>query len=120
MLVYWNNAISLTGHPQPPTWRGQVSGEEFVDVAISDDGNYVAVAGGRLRPVTVYYWAGATSRTGTSEPYTWAGGVDVSFTSVDISCDGDSVIAGAGVLPIASIAELESATAGAQPWTPSG
>ena len=71
---------------------------KFVDVAMSDDGNYVAVAGAGAVPSTVYYWAGATSRTGTSEPHTWAGGVNVRFTSVDMSCDGDSVIAGTGLL----------------------
>jgi hypothetical protein len=96
VLAYWNNARTLTGHPQPPTWTGQEADEMFVDVAISDDGNYVAVAGGAaFGPSTVYYWAGATTRTGTSEPHTWAGGVDVIFTSVDMSCDGDSVVAGA-------------------------
>lgn len=93
VLGYWNNAISLTGY-QPPTWKGQVSGEEFVDVAISNDGNYVAVAGAGAID-TVYYWAGATSRTGTPQPQTWASEAGVPFTSVDMSCDGDSVIAGA-------------------------
>ena len=101
VLGYWNNAISLTG-PAHPTWKGQVTGEMFVDVAISDDGNYVAVAGAGAPPgpSTVYYWAGATTRTGTSEPFTWGSGVDIVFSSVDISCDGDSVIAGSGIIPI--------------------
>jgi hypothetical protein len=108
VLGYWNNAISLTGHygdpTQPagqlPTWTGQEADEMFVDVAISDGGKYVAVAGGApFGPSTVYYWAGATTRTGTSEAHTWAGGVDVIFTSVDMSCDGDSVVAGALVTP---------------------
>jgi hypothetical protein len=90
-----------------------VTGEEFVDVAISDDGNYVAVAGHALRPSTVYYWAGATTRTGTLEPYTWAGGVDIQFTSVDISCDGGSVVAGAEVLIEPSISGAGVAVAGA-------
>jgi hypothetical protein len=94
VLAYWNNAKSLTG-PQSPTWSAQEAGEQFVDVAISDDGNYVVVAGAAETPSTVYYWADATSRTGTSEPHTWSGGVDVVFQAVDISCDGDSVVAGA-------------------------
>jgi hypothetical protein len=105
VLVYWNNAGSLTKtYPpsplpgQEPTWSGQESGEDFVDVAISDDGNYVAVAG-MGGTGTVYYWAGATSRTGTPQPPTWeASEGGVPFTSVDMSCDGDSVIAGAGTL----------------------
>jgi hypothetical protein len=45
----------------------------------------------------LYYWADATSRTSTSEPFTWGSGVDIVFSSVDISCDGDSVIAGSGI-----------------------
>jgi hypothetical protein len=98
VVAYLNNARSLLGHAQQPTWSGQESGELFVDVAMSDDGNYVAVAGAGAVLSTVYYWAGATSRTGTSEPHTWAGGVNVRFTSVDMSCDGDSVIAGTGFL----------------------
>jgi hypothetical protein len=119
VLVYWNNAGSLTKNDLPgqePTWSGQELGETFVDVAISDDGNYVAVAGAGAQPSTVYYWAGATSRTGTSEPHTWAGGVDVRFTSVDMSCDGDSVIAGAGFLPAdAGAGALATAGAGDPP-----
>ena len=99
VVGYWNNAISLTGY-HPPTWKGQVADETFVDVAISNDGDYVVVAGaGEAGPSTVYYWASATSRSGKSEPYTWAGGVNVIFTSVDMSCDGDSVIAGARIEP---------------------
>jgi hypothetical protein len=114
VLVYWNNAGSLTKNDLPgqePTWSGQELGETFVDVAISDDGNYVAVAGAGEAPgpSTVYYWAGATSRTGTSEPHTWAGGVDIIFSSVDISCDGDSVIAGSGIpIDALSVQRLDS------------
>jgi len=101
VVGYWNNANSLTGHPQSPTWTGTELHDPLVDVAISNDGNYLVAAGagvGSFLVSTVYYWAGATSRTGTSELHTWAGGVDVVFSSVDISCDGDSVIAGAGGL----------------------
>ena len=116
VLAYWNNARSLLGHPQPPTWSGRELGESFVDVAISDDGNYVAVAGAGAVPSTVYYWAGATSRTSTSEPHTWAGGVNVRFTSVDMSCDGDSVIAGTGfLLPDAGAGGLAAAVAADPP-----
>jgi hypothetical protein len=93
VLAYWSNAKSLTGS-QPPTWMGKESNEAFDDVAISDDGNYVVVASGGIIG-TIYYWASALTRTGTSEPHTWMGGVGVGFLSADMSCDGDSVIAGA-------------------------
>jgi len=112
VLGYWNNAISLTG-PAHPTWKGQVTGEMFVDVAISDDGNYVAVAGAGPGFSTVYYWADATSRTSISEPFTWGSGVDIVFSSVDISCDGDSVIAGSGIIEIQVGASVQ---AGSPNW----
>ena len=44
--------------------------------------------------LSVHYWANAKSLTGNPAS-TWWGGVDVSFSSVDISSNGDSVIAGA-------------------------
>ena len=58
VLGYWNNAISLTGHygdptqpaGQPPTWSGQEPLESFVDVAMSNDGNFVVVAGAGEAP----------------------------------------------------------------------
>ncbi len=118
VLGYWNNARLLTGHQsgqspgQSPTWKGQESNDPLVDVAISNDGNYVVAAGagaGAFSVSTVYYWAGATSRTTTSETHTWEGGVDVVFTSVDISCDGDSVIAGAGALILGILGGTQAA-----------
>jgi WD40 repeat protein len=118
VVGYWNNANSLTGHPQSPTWTGTELHDPLVDVAISNDGNYVVAAGagvGSFPVSTVYYWAGATSRTGTSELHTWAGGVDVVFSSVDISCDGDSVIAGAGsLLAVIGAGALTTATGAEQ------
>jgi WD40 repeat protein len=93
VLGYWNDATHLTGHPAVmPTWRGQETGETFVDVAISNDGNYVAAASGGLS--TVYYWAGALTRSTQTESHTWAGNAGVPFSSIDMSSSGDSVIAG--------------------------
>jgi hypothetical protein len=92
-VAYLKNTRTLTGEVQNADWISQVEGL-VVDVAISDDGNYVAAA--TLRPpATVYYWAGARSLSGEVDGSTWWGGEDVLFTSIDMSCDGDSVIAGA-------------------------
>nr|MDO8134035.1 WD40 repeat domain-containing protein [Candidatus Njordarchaeum guaymaensis] len=97
-VSYWKGATSLTGHhvggtAPPPDWTSKEPDNGVSDIAVSDDGNYVAAA--TFPTLTVYYWAGAGSRTGTDEPSTWYGGPGVSFTSIDMSSDGDSVIAGA-------------------------
>jgi len=92
-VAYWKGARTLTSS-QAPAWVSTEPNDAVVDVAVSDDGNYVAAAGGTD---TVYYWAGAKTLTGnpTTSLTTWYGGVGVSFTSVDMSSDGNSVIAGA-------------------------
>jgi WD40 repeat protein len=92
-VAYWKGARTSTGS-QAPAWVSTEPNDAVVDVAVSDDGNYVAAAGGTD---TVYYWAGAKTLTGnpTTSLTTWYGGIGVSFTSVDMSSDGNSVIAGA-------------------------
>ena len=96
VVAYLKNTRTLTGLIENANWLSPVDGP-VADVAISDDGNYVAAATAGL-PDTVYYWAGAGSR-GLNEPPgetpTWEGETGVSFTSIDMSCDGGSVIAGA-------------------------
>jgi len=99
-VSYWKGAASLTGSQwggtaPPPDWTSTEPDNGVSDVAVSDDGNYVAAATFPTAfPGTVYYWAGATGLT--DDPYaTWYGGLGVSFTSIDMSSDGDSVIAGA-------------------------
>jgi WD40 repeat protein len=99
-VAYWKNARSLTERSestwpgQVPTWSGQEIGETLVDVAISSDGDYVAAAGNG-GTATVYYWAGALTRSTQAESHTWAGDAGVPFGSIDMSSSGDSVIAGA-------------------------
>jgi len=92
-VAYWKGARTSTGS-QAPAWVSTEPNDAVVDVAVSDDGSYVAAAGGTD---TVYYWAGAKTLTGnpTTSLTTWYGGIGVSFTSVDMSNDGNSVIAGA-------------------------
>jgi len=91
-VLYWKNARTLTGAP-PPTWMSTSPDDQIVDVAVSDDGDYVA-AGGRLGPSPVYYWANAKSLS-DDPPTTWESASGVDFSSIDMSSNGDSVIAGA-------------------------
>ena len=94
-VAYWKDATTQR-HVIDSTqdWLSLNLGDLIVDVAVSDDGNYVAAA---AVVDTVYYWAGARDRTSTNEPITWDGGLGVGFTSIDMSSDGGRVIAGASV-----------------------
>jgi hypothetical protein len=91
---YWKNARTRLGSGQTPDW---LSTEAYyvTDVVVSRDGNFVA-ASGMLAGGAVYYWAGATSLT-DNPPTSWNADFQptVEFLSVDMSCDGDSVVAGA-------------------------
>ena len=90
-VAYWKNARSLTGSGQTPNWASTEAGGNVPDVAVSDDGNYVAVA---AYVDTVHYWANAQSLTGDPSS-TWYGGSSESFTCIDMSSGGGAVIAGA-------------------------
>jgi hypothetical protein len=91
---YWKNARTRLGASQTPDW---LSTEAYyvTDVVVSGDGNFVA-ASGMLAGGAVYYWAGATGLT-DNPPTSWNADFPqtVEFLSVDMSCDGDSVVAGA-------------------------
>jgi hypothetical protein len=89
-VAYWKNA--RTNFQPTWTWMASVAGEHFNDVAISDDGNYIAASSG-APPATVFYWAGAAGLSGNPSP-TWSS-EHVNFFSIDMSSDGGSVIAGA-------------------------
>jgi len=90
-VAYFKNARTRTGVGQTADWTSTEPNDSIVDLAVSDDGNYVAAA---ASVDTVYYWAGAKGLS-DDPATTWYGGLSVSFTSLDMSCDGDSVIAGA-------------------------
>ncbi len=91
-VAYWKGAKALTLSPAP-FWTAAEPDAPVVAVAVSDDGNYVAAA--TVADASVHYWAGAKS-LGSNPSSTWWGGKDVSFTSLDMSSDGNSVIAGTG------------------------
>lgn len=90
-VAYWKNARSLTGNPAP-SWYSTQPGDLIVDIAVSDDGNYVTAAG-TTGPSPVYYWANAKTLIGDPST-TWESASGVDFSSIDMSSDGRSVIAG--------------------------
>mgnify|MGYP001046029957 CR=1 FL=1 len=91
-VPYWKNARTLNAW-QNPTWMSTYPNDNIVDVAISDDGNYVAAAG-MLGFSPVYYWANARSLS-DDPTTTWESASGVDFSSIDMSSNGDKVIAGA-------------------------
>lgn len=91
-VAYWKNA--RTNFQPTWTWKVELADESFNDVAISDDGNYIAASSVVTDTTSVHYWAGATSLGGSPSP-TWSSGIGTSFYSIDMSSDGGSVVAGA-------------------------
>jgi hypothetical protein len=92
-VAYWKNAKSLSGDPQGWNWLSTEPDTGFSDVAISDDGDSVAAATGV--DFSVHYWTGAKSLSGDPAS-TWWAGEGIPFSSIDMSSDGDSVIASGG------------------------
>lgn len=99
-VAYWKRARTLTGHglsePQPDWLSTKInSAISVVDVAISDDGNYVAAVSHSVTG-ELYYWASAKALEGDPTPTwhneLWGGSI---FDAVAISGDGNSVVAGA-------------------------
>jgi WD40 repeat protein len=89
-VMYWKNARILNGNPNPD-WTSTEPNAAVVDVAVSDDGNYVAAATGLT--LSVHYWANAKSLS-NNPASTWYYGSGVYFSSIDMSSDGNAVIAG--------------------------
>ncbi len=90
-VAYWKNARSLTGNAAP-SWYSTAPGDYIIDIAISDDGDYIAAAG-TAGPSPLYYWGKATTLSG-DPMYTWDSATGVDFYALDMSSDGDSIFAG--------------------------
>ena len=90
-VYFWANAKSLTGNPAP-TWTSATLGGPFEHrcLAISDDGNYVAACG---TGPNVFYWAGATGKSGSDVPTTWDYLLEGQVEAIAISDDGNHVAA---------------------------
>lgn len=90
--------VNATNAQHQKKWENS-SLDGIFEVEVSDDGYAVAaVSVGTHR--TLYYWADATSLSG-SPAANWTREHD--FTSVDMSSDGDKVVAGYEQLNIASL-----------------
>lgn len=89
-VAYYKNA-NVEPYPTSPDWFSQnsIDSNEIIDLAISDDGYSVVAIGSYY--LTLHYWANATTLSGDPSA-TWmnAGW----FGSVDMSADGDNVVAG--------------------------
>jgi WD40 repeat protein len=83
-------------YPANHVWYAHLTGsiQDIMELAVSDDG-YSVVAVSETVPITLYYWADATSLSGDPAP-TWAR--QQGFSSVDMSSDGNKVVAGHRVL----------------------
>jgi WD40 repeat protein len=92
-VAYWKNARTLTGNDLNPDWKSSSPDNIVVDIAVSSDGNYVAAA--TVEDASVHYWANAKSLTGDPD-HTWYYGSGISFSCIDMSSDGNAVIAGSG------------------------
>lgn len=94
-VVFYNNASGATD-PYEPSWDSwsSISGS-IIDLAVSDDG-YAVVAIDEVASTTLYYWANATTLSGDPNA-TWTN--DRAFHCVDMSANGDEVIAGTALYP---------------------
>jgi hypothetical protein len=89
-VAFYTNA-STVPYPTKPFWSSWSSiSNPIRELALSDDG-YAVVAIDEAVAKTLYYWANATTLLGDPNA-TWTN--DRLFNCVDISADGDEVIAG--------------------------
>jgi hypothetical protein len=92
-VVFYANANTVP-YPTEPLWDSWSSiSSHIIDLAVSDDGYSVVAIDVTMpeTPKTLYYWANATNLSGDPTP-TWTR--DWAFLCVDMSADGDEVIAG--------------------------
>jgi WD40 repeat protein len=95
-VVFYNDANAIP-YPTEEAWfsSSTISGS-IIDLAVSDDGySVVAIDEGPI-PSTLYYWANATNLSGDPDA-TWTR--NWGFHCVDMSADGDEVIAGTALYP---------------------
>ncbi|NWF86514.1 hypothetical protein HXY32_01670 [Candidatus Bathyarchaeota archaeon] len=89
-VAYYKNA-NVAPYPTSPDWLSQnsIDSDEINDLAISNDGYSVVAIG--FYYLTLHYWANATTLSGDpNATWTSAGW----FGSVDMSADGNNVVAG--------------------------
>ncbi|RLG89076.1 MAG: hypothetical protein DRO15_01450 [Thermoprotei archaeon] len=91
MICFWKNAKTLSGYPEP-SWISTALSDGIGNraLAISGDGNHVVAAGSGL-----LYWNNTKTLVGTNIVPIWNYIVDdeIDFIAVDISYNGERVIA---------------------------
>jgi len=88
-VAFYKDANNETSPPTNPTWHAtSMINSTIVDLAVSDDGYSVV---GVSTFSTLYYWANATTLTNDPNA-TWTH--DDGFGCVDMSSNGNSVVAG--------------------------
>jgi len=94
-VIFYKDA-NTEPYPTQPSWKSWSSINSTIrDLAVSDDG-YAVVAVDVVAPETLYYWANATALSGDPNA-TWTNSGN--FESVDMSEDGNRVVAGSSFLP---------------------
>ena len=90
-VVFYKNA-NTAPYPTEPDWLSITPSINNIigDLALSDDG-YAVVATDEATIGTLYYWANATELSGDPNA-TWTN--NGTFNCVDMSADGDEVVAG--------------------------
>jgi len=94
-VVFYKDATTASGSYDPlwVSWSSITA--PIIDLAVSDDGYSVVAVDETIEipegPATLYYWADATNLSEDPEP-TWTR--NVAFLCVDMSYNGDEVIAG--------------------------
>ena len=94
-VAFYKDA-NVEPYPTEPDWKSESSiYNGIIDLALSDDG-YAVVAIDEAAPETLYYWANATNLSRDPNA-TWT--KNWAFHCVDMSADGDEVIAGTALFP---------------------
>jgi len=89
-FVMFYEGANAFPYPTEPAWVARGLFDPIIDLAVSDDG-YCVVAVSLTTIYTLYYWADATTLMKNPNP-TWTD--EGAFNCVDISADGDEVVAG--------------------------
>ena len=92
-VMFYEDA-NVFPYPTEPAWVSWGLFDPIIDLAVSDDG-YGVVAVSVTTIYTLYYWADATTLTENPNP-TWTDAG--AFNCVDMSADGDEVVAGTAPL----------------------
>ena len=93
-FVMFYEGANAFPYPTEPAWVARGLFDPIIDLAVSDDG-YGVVAVSLTTIYTLYYWADATTLMKNPNP-TWTD--EAAFNCVDMSADGDEVVAGTAPL----------------------